>query len=135
MPAKGQDMQTSLFLAKLLGPLFVALGLGLLVNHGAFQAMAAEFLRNYPLIFLSGLISLAAGLALVLTHNVWTRDWRLIITLFGWLAVIGGVLRIVTPQLAAAAGGVMLVHTAALIVAAFVWLALGAVLCFFGYRR
>jgi 4-amino-4-deoxy-L-arabinose transferase-like glycosyltransferase len=118
-----------------MGPLFAALGAGLLLNHAAFQTMAAEFLRNYPLIFLSGLISLGVGLALVLTHNVWTRDWRLIITIFGWLAVIGGVLRIVTPQLAAGVGGVMLVHTAALVIAAFVWLALGAILCFFGYRR
>jgi len=128
-------MATSLFLAKLMGPLFAALGAGLLLNHGAFQAMAAEFLRNYPLIFLSGLISLAAGLALVLTHNVWTRDWRLIITVFGWFAVIGGVLRIVTPQLAAAVGGVVMAHGTILVVAAFVWLTLGATLCFFGYRR
>ena len=39
-----------------------------------------------------------AGMALVLTHNVWTADWPLLITLLGWLGVIGGAVRIIVPQ-------------------------------------
>ena len=34
-----------------------------------------------------------AGLAIVLVHNVWTFDWRVIITILGWLAVLGGIFR------------------------------------------
>ena len=40
MPAKGQDMQTSIFLAKLMGPVFLALGAALLVNGAAYRTMA-----------------------------------------------------------------------------------------------
>lgn len=128
-------MQASNFLARLLGPLFVAMGVGLLINHGAFQAMAAEFLRNYALIFLSGVIALAGGLAIVLVHNVWTSDWRVIITVFGWLAVVGGIVRMLAPQVAASVGGAVLAQTGAAVIGAIVWTGLGALLCFFGYVR
>ena len=40
----------------------------------------------------------------MLTHNVWTADWRVVITILGWLAVITGAIRIVCPQQAAANG-------------------------------
>ena len=56
--------------------------------------MAGEFLESHALIFLAGLITLPAGLAIVLTHNVWTADWRVVITILGWLCVIGGIIRI-----------------------------------------
>jgi len=87
---KEPKMQTSKFLARLMGPFMVAIGAGLLVNGDVLQAMAAEFLKSPALIFLSGLLTLTAGLAIVNTHNVWTTDWRVIVTIFGWLGVIGG---------------------------------------------
>ena len=34
----------------------------------------------------------------MLTHNVWAADWRILITLLGWLTAIGGAARIVVPQ-------------------------------------
>jgi hypothetical protein len=37
------------------------------------------------LIYFSGLITLAVGLAILNVHHFWTRDWRSIITVFGWL--------------------------------------------------
>jgi hypothetical protein len=98
MPAKGQDMQTSIFLAKLIGPFALALGAALLVNGAAFRTLANEFLTAPALIFLSGIITLPAGLAIVLTHNVWTPDWRALVTLVGWLALITGAVRMIAPQ-------------------------------------
>ena len=57
--------------------------------------MAEEFLRSRALIYLSGLLTMTAGLAIVLAHNVWARDWPVLITVLGWLATIGGAVRIV----------------------------------------
>ena len=79
-------MQTSLFLAKLLGPVLFVTGIGLLANRAGYQAMAKEFLKSRALIYLAGLLALIPGIALVLVHNVWAADWRVLITLFGWLA-------------------------------------------------
>ena len=33
---------------------------------------------------------MTAGMAVILTPDVWTADWRVLITLLGWLTVIAG---------------------------------------------
>jgi hypothetical protein len=134
MPAKGQDtMQKSIYLARLIGPVFAAIGLGMLFNTSHYLAMAREGLHSPVLIYLSGVGLLAAGLAIVLAHNVWVGDWRLIVTLIGWLAVLGGLLRILWPQAVVAIGGAAVAHDGSLIVGGIVVLAIGGVLGYFGY--
>jgi hypothetical protein len=128
-------MQASAFLAKLIGPVFLAVGIGLIANAAIYKKLAAEFLDSTALIYLSGLLTMIAGMALVLTHNVWAADWRVLITLLGWLLAIGGAVRIVIPQGTQKIGRRFLKHPQAAIIAAAVWLAIGAVLCFFGYFR
>ena len=127
-------MATSIFLARLIGPFALALGLAVLIHGVGFRTIATEFLASPALIFLSGLITLPAGLAIVLTHNVWTADWRVVITLIGWLAVITGAIRILAPQAAAAKGRTIIAHPAMPRIAAAIWLVIGALLCFFGYH-
>ena len=65
-------MQTSLFLARLIGPVMLAIGLAVFANQRGFRDMAEEFIASRALIFLSGFLLMPAGLAIVLTHNVWT---------------------------------------------------------------
>ncbi|MEJ2378702.1 MAG: hypothetical protein P8Y71_26100 [Pseudolabrys sp.] len=136
MPAKGQDasMLASRYLAKLIGPLFLAIGAGMLLNGQVYRAMAAQYLASYALIYVSGLFALTVGIAIVLAHNVWTANWRVIITILGWLLVIGGAVRIVIPQFIQRVGGTMF-HLAALpIIGGALVVVLGLVLCNFGYR-
>jgi hypothetical protein len=128
-------MQRSIFLAKLIGPLFFFMGLSLLVNHEAFRLMADQLLRNFALIYISGTITLVAGLAVVNLHNEWVRDWRVAITILGWLGVIGGIVRIVAPQHAASLGAAELTRPWLLITAGLVIGLLGAWLSYIGYLR
>lgn len=124
----------SRYLAKLMGPVFLAIGVGMLLNAPLYRAMGEQFLQSYALIYLSGLLALPTGIAIVLAHNVWTPDWRVIITVFGWLAVLGGVTRIVFPQAVQAIGSTLMHSAGVPMVAGIVVLALGGVLVFFGYR-
>jgi 4-amino-4-deoxy-L-arabinose transferase-like glycosyltransferase len=126
-------MQRSLYLAQLIGPIFIAIGAGMLLNANAFLTLAEQFLHSYALIYLAGVITLTAGLALVLAHNVWIGDWRLIITVLGWLGVIGGTFRIVWPQEVVAIGSAMLNHPEVLMAAGFAVFVIGAVLSYYGY--
>jgi len=128
-------MPTSIFLAKLIGPLFLAIGVGLVGNAAVYRKFAEEALASLALIYLTGLLAMTAGVAIVLSHNVWTLDWRVLITLLGWLAAIGGALRIVMPQGTQKFGRRILKHPHGMTIAAVIWLAVGAVLCFFGYFR
>jgi hypothetical protein len=128
-------MQRSIFLAKLIGPLLVAIGVAMIFNADTLRAMAQEFLKSYALIYLSGLLALTAGLAIVNTHNEWTADWRAAITLIGWLAVIGGVIRIVFPRTVEMIGGSMvtIVSNSWIVGEGIVLLALGAWLSYAAY--
>ena len=76
-------MDRSIFLARLLGPTFAAIALGILINLGMYESMIAETLHPGILFYLSGLLSLVAGLAIVNLHNTWCADWRVIITVLG----------------------------------------------------
>ena len=134
IPAKGQDhMQTSIFLAKLIGPVMLAAAIGLLLNQASYRAMARDFLDSPPLIYVSGVLVMTAGLAIVLYHNVWALDWRVIITLFGWMGLIGGAIRIICFGWVKRVGEAMLDKPLTMTIGGVGWLIIAAVLCFYGY--
>jgi uncharacterized membrane protein len=126
-------MTTSIYLAKLMGPVFLAIGLGLLLNAKTYRKLAEEFVESSALIYLSGVLLMLGGVALLLAHNVWTLNWPFLITALGWLAVIGGAVRIIVPQGSQEIGRDIVSSSIALTIACVVWLAIGVVLCFFGY--
>jgi hypothetical protein len=126
-------LDRSLFLARLLGPTFITIALGMLINLGMYESIIVEALHPGILFYLSGLLSLLAGLAIVNLHNRWQADWRLIITVLGWLMTLGGIIRIVLPQVAIAIGSTIYCGRAATVVAALIIGTLGAFLSFKGY--
>ncbi|MEA2874208.1 MAG: hypothetical protein QOH67_4184 [Hyphomicrobiales bacterium] len=128
-------MNTSIFLAKLIGPLALVLGFGVLFNRGAVRAVLDEFINNRAILFLAGLITFPAGLAIVLVHNIWVADWPVIITIVGWLTAFSGAIRIVAPEGAIRYGRRAYERPNGPLFSAAIWIALGAVLTFFGYVR
>ncbi|MPZ57942.1 MAG: hypothetical protein GEU91_15875 [Rhizobiales bacterium] len=128
-------MPTSIFLAKLIGPIVLVAAVALFLNATAYKTMAQEFLNSPPLIYLSGILAMTAGVAIVLYHNVWTADWRVIITLFGWAGAIGGAARILLPAQVKTIGEKMIRLPMGLTIGGAGWVLFGAVLCFYGYFR
>jgi len=126
-------MQTSQFLAALIGPVYIAVGISVLANRATFNALVGEFLDSPALTFFAGLVTLPVGLAIVLTHNVWVADWRLLITLLGWLAALSGAVRLIAPHQAIALGRRTLTRPAAFQFSAAFYLALGILLSYYGY--
>lgn len=86
-------METSLFLAKVLGAYFVVVGLALLVNKKAYKLIIHEA-QDDTFLLITGSISLIVGILMVASHNLWVSDWRVIITLTGWVALLKGVVRL-----------------------------------------
>jgi hypothetical protein len=126
-------MQTSIFLAQLIGPVLLTGAISLFVNGERQRAMAREFLESPPLIYLSGILVMTAGLAIVLNHNVWALDWRILITLVGWMALIGGAFRILFFDEVEKIGEKMLNRPWSLTIGGVVWLVIAVVLIYFGY--
>lgn len=46
----------------------------------------------------SGLYATLMGLLIVICHNIWVADMRVLVTLVGWLALASGVLLLMIPE-------------------------------------
>jgi len=123
----------SIFLAQLLGPMFVVLGVALLSKRQMFQTILQGFIGSATLLYLAGFFGLLAGIALVLTHNIWVADWRVIITLIGWVTLVRALISIFQPQWIVAAGTAVLKQHGVFVGAAVLNLIIGLILSYFGY--
>ncbi|ARN80916.1 hypothetical protein [Methylocystis bryophila] len=90
-------MTTSKVIAALLGPTLVATALMVLFNLEAMPGMIEELSKSPMLIVLAGYAAFVPGLAILRFHNRWTAGWPTLITLFGWLSVVAGFIRMVFP--------------------------------------
>lgn len=127
-------MQPAVFIARLIGPVFLAIGLGIFLNGPFYQALVNEAVKSPTLIYFSGLIALVPGLAILNVHRSWSGGWRVIVTIIGWLMVIGGLIRIVLPATTTALAADLYAKPATLLIAAAIMLIVGAYLIFEGYR-
>ena len=128
-------MQPAVFIARLIGPTFVAVGAGILLNGPFYTALIVEAVHSPTLIYFSGLMALIPGLAILNVHRGWTADWRVIVTILGWLLVIGGVIRLVLPATTATLAWNKCRPPAVLLIVAAIVLVVGGWLSFVGYRR
>ena len=127
-------MDTSLFLAKLIGPIFVIVGIGLLLNGDRYRAVVDEVMSSHTLLYVFGAIALTGGLAIVLTHNIWVWDWPVIITIVGWLMIVRGSLRIIIPQQVEDLARKMVTRWSnILLISGLLVITLGAFLCWKGF--
>lgn len=59
--------------------------------------VAKDFADNLGLVLFSGFVHLFLGLLVVVVHNVWTWDFRGLVTLIGWMGVAKGTFRLLAP--------------------------------------
>jgi hypothetical protein len=133
MPAKGRTVTHSKLIAGLIGPLLAAMGVAMLINRDLFPAMIGQLAQSHGLIFLSGILSLLAGIAIVRVHNLWSGGWPVIVTVLGWLAIVGGLARMWFPQMAAPIAETFAGSAAGLLGGGVIVLALGAFLSYKAY--
>jgi len=90
-------MDRSRFIAGLIGPVLAVTAVSLFINRGLAAQLGAELAGAHLLIMIAGAATLVAGLAIVMSHNVW-RGWPIIVTVFGWLATFSGAVRVLFPR-------------------------------------
>jgi uncharacterized membrane protein YhaH (DUF805 family) len=113
-------------IAGLLGPTLIAVSLTESMNIDIFANTSAH------LVYLNGTLLFVAGLAIVRVHNRWMGGWPVLVTLMGWLALLGGLIRMIAPVSAQQQTGQ---HTTAVYALLLVLLAIGIFLTFKAYGR
>ena len=84
----------TIFLATVIGWYMVIFGLLMLVKHDYVRGAMMDVLAHSGLYFVLAIITLILGLLIVASHNLWTTDWPVAFTLFGWVLFIGGIFRL-----------------------------------------
>jgi uncharacterized protein YjeT (DUF2065 family) len=90
-------MTTTLLLAELYAVVFLVLGLGMLLEPKYYEKAIDEMMNSAPFLMLGGMFALIAGVVIVMYHNLWGTPLEVIITLFGWIAVIKGLTLLIMP--------------------------------------
>ena len=96
-------LQKTRFLARLFGLYCLLAALVMLVQREAWIAAVTALLHDPPLMLLLGMVVVAAGLALVLTHNIWSGGaLPVVVSAIGWLTLLKGMMFWMLPPAAAA---------------------------------
>ena len=90
-------MVSSVFLAKLIGAYMAIVAAGFLINRKIYYLFIENFSKSPALTYMGASFSLIIGLLIVLVHNMWIWRWPVIITIFGWLALIKGIILVIFP--------------------------------------
>jgi hypothetical protein len=81
------------FLSRLIGLYCIVVSLSMFTNKQATAETVTALINNRPLLYVVGVMAVAAGLAMVLSHNVWLGGaLPVIVTLIGWATLIKGAL-------------------------------------------
>jgi hypothetical protein len=126
-------MANSKTLAGLIGPTLIALAAALLINLGSISTLVESVSRDPALVLVSGVLSFVAGLAVVRVHNYWARDWAVLVTILGWLLLVGGLARILFPIWLAEMAANFGQNTGFIVGEAVVFLVIGAFMSYKAY--
>jgi hypothetical protein len=90
----------TIFLGRLVGLYCILISLAMLIHKQATVDVLTAMLRNAQLLLVGGVVTVIAGLAMVLGHNVWTGGAvPVLVTLVGWIALIkGSLLLFLSPE-------------------------------------
>jgi len=77
------------FLSRLIGLYAILVALSMFSRGQATVETVAALLQNPSMVFVLGVVMLAAGLAMVLAHNIWSGGALVVVvTLVGWMTRI-----------------------------------------------
>ena len=91
-------MELSILVAKILALTYISAGVAALNGKNTFARIVEDFERSPGLTFVTGFFTLICGMLLVAYHNIWVRNWTVLVTVAGWAALLKGVLLIAFPQ-------------------------------------
>lgn len=126
-------MDSSIFLAQILGPYCLIVGISVLLNLDFYQKVIDDFCQNPTFIYFGGVLALIIGLLIIGFHNIWIWGWPVLITLVGWLGVIKGITLLFFPHVLTKFASFYKKNTAILIFRLILIVVIGVFLTIFGY--
>ena len=98
-----------------------------------YKKLFEDFIENASALYLAGMATLVIGYLILAFHNTWTKDLSVIITIFGWLALIKGILILIQPKIMIALSKAMVKKESILKIEAIAIIILGLAFSFLGF--
>ncbi|MEG3638301.1 hypothetical protein [Magnetococcus sp. PR-3] len=90
-------MTIATWVAQIIGPLYLMVALGMVLDPKRYQELIEIFLESPVWTYMGGVVALSFGLVIINIHNVWVLQWPVLITILGWLALFKGAMLILYP--------------------------------------
>jgi hypothetical protein len=91
-------MELSVLVAKILAIVYISAGIAAVSGKINFSKIVEDFEKSQGLTYISGFITLVIGMLLVQYHNIWVKNWTVLITIVAWMSLLKGVMLIVFPR-------------------------------------
>jgi uncharacterized protein YjeT (DUF2065 family) len=110
---QGSQARTRAF-ARAIGPWLVIVPSIIVVRASGMDALASDFFKSDLFVWFAGALLLFAGLLIIAFHQYWSSVAAVMISLFGWILALRGLVLMAAPELynraAAAMTSVVLVR-------------------------
>lgn len=91
-------METSIIIARILGVIYIAFALGVLLDWKRYKEVITHLIDNVGYLVLAGIIAAAMGVLILSVMPGLPRDWTSIIRVMAWIAVFKGIFLIAYPH-------------------------------------
>ncbi|HYY27621.1 MAG TPA: hypothetical protein VE860_06745 [Chthoniobacterales bacterium] len=114
MPASRESLARTRAFARVIGPWLVIVPGIIVLRASDMGALASEFFKSGLFVWFAGALLLFTGLLIIALHQYWSSLAAVLISLFGWILAIRGLVLMAAPKLyeraAASVGAISLVR-------------------------
>ncbi len=125
-------METTIFLAKLWGPVILAVGLGIFISRNYYHKIYRDLENSALAALVFGMTAMVAGTAHIITHNAWGTFAEGLVSFLGWGLFAKGTLFVMVPNLVDRMGDFW-VNKNLVPMAGTITMVVGLYLCWLGY--
>ena len=92
-------METSILIARIIAVIYLSMGVGFILNRAYYQKEFEKMIDNSSFMLFGGMMAIVIGSLIIGYHNVWVKNWTILITIIGWISLTKGVILLAFPRL------------------------------------
>ena len=91
-------MDLSILVARIIAVVYISSGIAVLMGQVSFKEISEDLDKSPALTFIAGSLGAVVGMILIEYHNNWVKNWTVLITIFSWTLLLGGISVVIFPK-------------------------------------
>lgn len=93
-------MDFAISFSRIIGIFYLLAGVSFLLNKSFYNDIMKKAKKDIGFLFVMSSLSLVTGLLVIINHNIWVKEWYVLVTLLGWLLAVKGSVFLLFPDFA-----------------------------------